>query len=72
MRRRTCLASNSKGIDLILQLQEMQVDPIGICQHIRNHMKYKEWKALAWYEENQNMNIKVYTIVQFSSNGKWK
>lgn len=63
---------NSKGNDLLLQLQEMQVDPIGIGQHIRNHLKYKEWKALDWYEEYQNMNIKVNTIVKFSSNGKWK
>jgi spore germination protein len=63
---------NSKGNELLLQLQEMQVDPIGIGQHIRNHMKYKEWKALDWYEEYRKMNIKVNTNVKFSSNGKWK
>jgi spore germination protein len=63
---------NSKGTDLLLQLQKMQVDPIGIGQHIRNHMKYKRWMGLDWYDVYQNMEIKVNTTVKFSSNGKWK
>jgi spore germination protein len=62
----------SKGNKLLLQLQKMQVDPIGIGQHVRNHMKYKRWKKLNWYEEYQNMEINVNITVKFSSNGKWK
>jgi spore germination protein len=61
-----------KGTELIVQLQKMQVDPIGIGQHIRNHMKYKRWKEIDWYDEYQNMEIKVNITVKFSSNGKWK
>jgi spore germination protein len=62
----------NKGNELIVQLQKMQVDPIGIGQHIRNHMKYKRWKELDWYNEYQNMEIKETITVKFSSNGKWK
>ncbi|CAG9607127.1 Ger(x)C family spore germination protein [Pseudoneobacillus rhizosphaerae] len=62
----------SKGNKLLLQLQKMQVDPIGIGQHVRNHMKYMRWKKLNWYEEYQNMEINVNITVKFSSNGKWK
>jgi spore germination protein len=62
----------SKGDKLLLELQKMKVDPIGIGQHMRNHMKYQRWKKLIWYDVYQNMVINLDITVKFSSNGKWK
>lgn len=63
---------NKKGKDLILQFQELQVDPLGIGQYIRNNMKYKDWKALNWRDAYQNMNIEIKAVVKINSSGKWK
>jgi spore germination protein len=63
---------DKKAKEMVAQLQELQVDPIGIGRRIRNKMTYKQWKALNWHEAYQNMNVNVKTKVKLSSGGKWK
>ncbi|MDM5326489.1 Ger(x)C family spore germination protein [Neobacillus sp. CF12] len=63
---------NQEGKELILKLQKLQVDPLGINRYVRNKMTYKEWKALNQYQAYQDMNINVEANVILNSSGKWK
>jgi spore germination protein len=63
---------NQDGKELILKLQKLQVDPIGIKRYVRNKMTYNEWKALNQYQAYQDMNINVEAKVILNSSGKWK
>jgi spore germination protein len=63
---------NQEGKKLIVKLQKLQVDPLGINRYVRNTMKYNEWKALNKYQAYQDMNINVEANVILNSSGKWK
>lgn len=63
---------NQEGKKLIIKLQKLQVDPLGINRYVRNKMKYKEWKGLNQYQAYQDMNINVEANVILNSSGKWK
>ncbi|WHZ00566.1 Ger(x)C family spore germination protein [Neobacillus sp. YX16] len=63
---------NQEGKNLILKLQKLQVDPIGINRYVRNSMNYNEWKALNKYQAYQDLNINVEANVILNSSGKWK
>jgi spore germination protein len=63
---------DEKSKKLIVKIQELKVDPIGLGRHIRNSMKYKDWKKIDWQQVYKDMNIEVKTTVQFSNTGKWK
>jgi spore germination protein len=63
---------NQEGKKLIVKLQKLQVDPLGINRYVRNKMKYNEWKALNKYQSYQEMNINVEANVILNSSGKWK
>jgi spore germination protein len=63
---------NQEGKKLIVKLQKLQVDPLGINRYVRNTMKYDEWKALNQYQTYQDMNINLEARVILNSSGKWK
>lgn len=63
---------NQEGKKLIVKLQKLQVDPLGINRYVRNTMTYNEWKALNKYQAYQDMNINVEANVILNSSGKWK
>ncbi|KGM46476.1 Ger(x)C family spore germination protein [Neobacillus niacini] len=63
---------NREGKKLIVKLQKLQVDPLGIRRYVRNKMDYKEWKALDKYQSYQDMDIKIHAKVIVNSSGKWK
>lgn len=61
-----------KTNELVVKFQELKVDPIGIGSHIRNNMKYEQWKKLDWREMYSHMEINIKPSVKISSSGKWK
>ncbi|NYE04056.1 spore germination protein [Bacillus niacini] len=61
-----------EGKELIVKLQKLQVDPLGINRYVRNKMNYKEWKALDKYQSYQDMNINIEANIIINSSGKWK
>ncbi|MBY0147964.1 Ger(x)C family spore germination protein [Neobacillus niacini] len=61
-----------EGKKLIIKLQKLQVDPIGINRYVRNKMSYNQWKSLDQYKSYQDMNINIETKVFINSTGKWK
>jgi spore germination protein len=63
---------NQDGKELILKLQKLQVDPLGIKRYVRNKMTYNEWNAVNQYQAYQEMNINVEANVIINSSGKWK
>jgi spore germination protein len=63
---------SKKMNELVGTFQDLKVDPIGIGSHIRNHMKYDQWKKLDWYEMYSHMDINIKPSVKISSSGKWK
>jgi spore germination protein len=63
---------NQEGKKLIVKLQKLQVDPLGINRYVRNTMKYNEWKALNKYQAYQDLKINVEANVILNSSGKWK
>lgn len=63
---------NQEGKELILKLQKLQVDPLGINRYVRNKMTFHEWKALNQYQAYQEMNINVEANVILNGSGKWK
>ncbi|MDQ0971016.1 spore germination protein [Neobacillus niacini] len=63
---------NQEGKELIVKLQKLQVDPLGINRYVRNKMNYKEWKALDKYQSYQEMNINIEANIILNSSGKWK
>jgi spore germination protein len=63
---------NQDGEKLVIKLQKLQVDPLGINRYVRNKMIYNEWKALNRYQAYQDMNIQVKANVILNSSGKWK
>jgi spore germination protein len=63
---------HQEGKELIVKLQKLQVDPLGINRYVRNKMNYKEWKALDKYQSYQDMNINIEANIIINSSGKWK
>jgi spore germination protein len=63
---------NHEGKELILKLQKLQVDALGINRFVRNKMNYNDWKALDKYQSYQDMNINIDAKVILNSAGKWK
>lgn len=63
---------NQEGKELIVKLQKLQVDPLGINRYVRNKMNYYEWKALDKYQSYQDMDIKIEANIILNSSGKWK
>jgi spore germination protein len=63
---------NQEGKKLVVKLQKLQVDPLGINRYVRNKMTYNDWKALNQYQAYQDMNINVEATVILNSSGKWK
>jgi spore germination protein len=63
---------NQEGKELIIKLQKLQVDPLGINRYVRNKMSYKEWKALDKYQSYKDMDIKIEANIILNSSGKWK
>jgi spore germination protein len=63
---------NQEGKKLIIKLQKLQVDPLGINRYVRNKMTYNQWKALDQYQAYQDMNINLEANVILNSSGKWK
>jgi spore germination protein len=63
---------NQEGKKLIIKLQKLQVDPLGINRYVRNKMTYNQWKALDQYQAYQDMNINLKANVILNSYGKWK
>lgn len=63
---------NQEGKNLIIKLQKLQVDSLGINRYVRNTMKYDDWKALNKYQAYQDMDIDVEANVILNSSGKWK
>jgi spore germination protein len=63
---------NQEGKELIVKLQKLQVDPLGINRYVRNKMNYKEWKVLDKYQSYQDMNINIEANIILNSSGKWK
>jgi spore germination protein len=63
---------NQEGKELIVKLQKLQVDPLGVNRYVRNKMNYREWKALDKYQSYQDMNINIEANIILNSSGKWK
>ncbi|MFJ5762152.1 Ger(x)C family spore germination protein [Neobacillus sp. NPDC093182] len=63
---------NQEGKELIVKLQKLKVDPLGINRFVRNKMHYNEWKALDKYQSYQDMNIDIEANIILNSSGKWK
>jgi spore germination protein len=63
---------NQEGKELIVKLQNLQVDPLGITRYVRNKMNYKDWKALDKDQFYQDMDIKIEANIILNSSGKWK
>lgn len=61
-----------EGEELIVKLQKLQVDPLGINRYVRNKMNYNDWKALDKGQSYQDMDIDIETNVILNSSGKWK
>lgn len=61
-----------EGKELIVKLQKLLVDPLGVNRYVRNKMSYKEWKALDKYQSYQDMSINIEANIILNSSGKWK
>lgn len=56
---------------IVKRMQKLGVDSIGIGQHVRNKVSYKEWKA--FYKDNyiQDMDIVVHTHFEVKNFGNF-
>ncbi|SFD82376.1 spore germination protein [Paenibacillus catalpae] len=48
---------SERGNRLVKQLQQYNVDSLGIGMHVRNSMSYEAWKALNWSEEYPRIKV---------------
>lgn len=63
---------NQESKELLVRLQKLQVDPLGINRYVRNKMNYNDWKALDKGQSYQDMDIDIETKIILNSSGKWK
>lgn len=52
-------------------LQRLQTDSIGVGQHLRNHMSYKEWKAVDKGQYLKDMEIAVHADFKIKNFGNF-
>lgn len=57
---------------LVKRMQNKKTDPIGIGQHVRNHMNYHAWKQLDWSEEFPKIDVKCKVHFGIKDFGKFR
>ncbi|GGG06118.1 Ger(x)C family spore germination protein [Paenibacillus abyssi] len=61
-----------EAMKLIRHMQTNQVDSLGIGQHVRNSMRYKEWNSLDWKEAYAGADIECSVKVTIINTGKFQ
>ncbi|MNC76546.1 hypothetical protein D3C75_1282890 [compost metagenome] len=56
---------------MVKQMQEHNVDSLGIGAYVRNRMNYKEWTSLNWREMYPQIEVECHTKVVIKDYGKY-
>lgn len=61
----------AKAQKMVQQMQQYNVDSLGIGVHVRNSLSYKKWKALNWREVYPEIEVECQTKVTIKDYGKY-
>lgn len=61
----------AKAEKMLKQMQEHNVDSLGIGGHVRNSLNYKEWTGLNWREVYPQIEVECHTKVVIKDYGKY-
>lgn len=60
-----------KAAEMVHQMQQNNVDSLGIGVQVRNSLTYKEWKDLNWRDVYPQVEIECHTKVRIKDYGKY-